>query len=202
MDLSKGILIASSNKGKIKEIKQILGDRKIITLEDINERSFDVEENGLTFRENALIKAKAYAEKFGYVCLADDSGLEVDALDGAPGINSARYAGDNATDHDRVKKLLHELSGLAATKRRARFKCAVCLYDPASGDKIFSEGICKGLICITPSGTNGFGYDPVFIPEGFRYTMAELLPEQKNSISHRGRALQELKERLLHLTLL
>jgi len=198
MDLSKGVLIASSNKGKIKEIKQILDGVKIITLLEINEQGIDVEENGKTFQDNAFIKAKAYAEKFGYVCLADDSGLEVDALGGAPGINSARYAGDNATDEDRVKKLLHELSGLAATKRRAHFKCVACLYDPYSGHKIFSEGICKGLICITPSGKNGFGYDPIFIPEGFRCTMAELLPEQKNEISHRGRALRSLKEKLLH----
>jgi len=198
MDLSKGILIASSNKGKIKEIKQILDGIKIITLLDINEQDIDVEENGFTFQDNALIKAKAYAKKFGYICLADDSGLEVDALDGAPGINSARYAGDNATDQDRVKKLLHELSGLAATKRKAHFKCVVCLYDPTNDDKIFAEGVCKGLICITPSGKNGFGYDPIFIPDGSRFTMADLLPEQKNEISHRGRALRLLKEKLLH----
>ena len=198
MDLSKGILIASSNKGKIKEIKQIFDGIKIITLSEIDAQGLDVEENGKTFKDNALIKAKAYAEKFGYICLADDSGLEVDALGGAPGINSARYAGDSATDNDRVKKLLHELSGLPATKRKAHFRCVVCLYDPRSDDTIFSEGICKGMICITPSGTNGFGYDPIFIPEGFRCTMAQLLPEQKNEISHRGRALRSLKEKMLH----
>lgn len=198
MDLSKGVLIATANKGKIKEIKELFNEVKIITLPDIHEQGFDLEENGETFKDNAFIKAKAYAEKFGYICLADDSGLEVDALDGAPGINSARYAGDNATDQDRVKKLLHELTGLSANKRTAQFRCVVCLYDPNSGDKIFSEGLCKGIVCTTPSGTNGFGYDPIFVPEGFKCTMAELLPEQKNKISHRGRALTSLKEKLLH----
>jgi len=198
MDLSKGILIASSNKGKIKEIKQLLDGVKILTLSDVHDDNFNVEENGNTFEDNSLIKAKAYAEKFGYICLADDSGLEVDALGGAPGINSARYAGDTATDQDRVKKLLHELHGLPATKRTAQFRCSVCLYDPNSGEKIFSEGICNGIICTTPSGTHGFGYDPIFIPEGFRCTMAQLLPEQKNEISHRGRALKSLKEKILH----
>jgi len=201
MDLSKGILIASSNKGKIKEIKHILGDIKgikLILLSEIHEHGFDVEEHGKTFQENALIKAKAYAEKFGCVSLADDSGLEIDHLKGAPGIASARYAGENATDEDRVKKLLGELKDVPATKRSARFKCVVCLYDPSSDDKMFAEGVCSGVIGTVPSGNNGFGYDPIFIPGGFKCTMAELLPEQKNSISHRGKALQSLKEKLLH----
>ena len=202
MDLSKGILIATSNKGKIKEIKHILADVKhikIISLTEIHGHGFDVEEHGKTFQENALIKAKAYAEKFGYVALADDSGLEVDYLNGAPGMNSARYAGDDATDEERVKKLLGELKDVPATKRTARFRCIVCLYDPASGDKMFSDGVCSGVITNAPSGSNGFGYDPIFIPDGYKCTMAELPSEQKNSISHRGRALKVLKEKLLHL---
>jgi XTP/dITP diphosphohydrolase len=199
MDLSKGLLIATSNKGKIKEIKQILGDIKnikIVLLSEIHGHSFEVEEHGKTVQENALIKAKAYAEKFGYVALADDSGLEVDYLNGAPGINSARYAGVEATDEDRVKKLLIELKDIPTTKRTARFKCSVCLYDPSNGDKIFAEGICPGVIGLTSSGSNGFGYDPIFIPDGCKCTMAELSPEQKNSISHRGNALKSLKEKL------
>ena len=202
MDLSKGILIASSNKGKIKEITHILDGIKgirLVLLSEIHKHGFDVEEHGKTFQDNALIKARAYAEKFGYVALADDSGLEVEYLNGAPGINSARYAGENATDEERVKKLIGELKDVPATKRKARFKCVVCLYDPISGDKIFAEGVCAGLITNAPSGNNGFGYDPIFVPDGYKCTMAELLPEQKNSISHRGRALQELKENLLHL---
>jgi XTP/dITP diphosphohydrolase len=201
MDLSKGILIATSNKGKIKEIKHILSDIehiKIISLTEIHGHGFDIEEHGKTFQENALIKAKAYAEKFGYVALADDSGLEVDYLNGAPGINSARYAGENATDEERVKKLLGELKDVPATKRKARFKCVICLYDPVSNDKLFAEGVCSGVITNAPSGDNGFGYDPIFIPDDYKCTMAELTPEQKNIISHRGRALLLLKERLLY----
>ena len=201
MDLSKGILIATSNKGKIKEIKHILSDIdhiKFISLSEIHGNGFDVEEHGKTFQENALIKAKAYAEKFGYVALADDSGLEVDYLNGAPGINSARYAGENATDEERVKKLLTELKGVPENKRTAQFSCVVCLYDPVSGHKIFTEGFCPGVITDAPSGHNGFGYDPIFIPDGYKNTMAELAPEQKNSISHRGKALLLLKAQLLH----
>lgn len=121
MDLSKGILIATSNKGKIKEIKHILSDIdhiKFISLSEIHGHGFDVEEHGKTFQENALIKAKAYAEKFNYVALADDSGLEVDYLNGAPGINSARYAGDKATDEERVAKLLSELKGIPEDKEK------------------------------------------------------------------------------------
>ena len=198
MDLSKKILLATTNKGKIKEIKQILEGVDILTLLDLAQTSFEVEENGRTFKDNALIKAKAYAEKFNHATLADDSGLEVDALSGRPGVQSARYAGVDASDAERVKKLLVELESVPYAKRTARFKCVICVYDPFSKTNIFSEGVCQGHIGTISSGANGFGYDPIFIPEGFECTMAELLPEQKNKISHRGRALRALKEKILH----
>ena len=201
MDLSNGVLIATSNKGKIREIKHILGELKglsLVLLSDIHEHGFDVVEDGDTFMANALIKAKAYAEAFNYVALADDSGLEVDLLNGAPGINSARYAGIEASDQDRVKKLLTEMEGVPKDKRTARFRCVVCLYDPVTGEKLFAEGACEGTIATSPSGNNGFGYDPIFIPEGFKMSMAELSAEQKNDISHRGRAISSLREKLLH----
>ena len=203
MDLSHGILVATSNKGKLKEIKQILSDVVHVAFlipSSITTENFDAEETGSTFKENALIKAQAYAEKFKYVTLADDSGLEVDYLKGAPGVMSARYAGVGAKDADLCNKILKELDGVPFEKRTARFKCVICLYDPKSQKHVFSEGVCEGHIASKPSGSNGFGYDPIFIPEGFApRTIAEFPPEVKNSISHRGRALQALKEKLLHL---
>jgi XTP/dITP diphosphohydrolase len=207
MDISRGILVATSNKGKLKEIQQILSDVvhvKFFTPSDVGVEKFDVEEDGLTFKDNALIKAKAYAEHFGYVTLADDSGLEVDFLKGAPGVNSARYAGVGAKDADLCSKVLKELDGVPAKERTARFKCVICLYDPGiaggRGDHhIFSEGVCEGSIAESPAGDNGFGYDPIFIPHGFApTTIAQFPPKVKNTISHRGRALQALKQKLLH----
>ena len=201
MDLLHGILLATSNKGKLEEIKQILGNMvnlKFYTLADVKSENFDVEENGATFRENAFIKAKTYAEKFGFVTLADDSGLEVDHLKGAPGVRSARYAASGAKDSDLYNKILKELNGVPSEKRTARFKCAICLYDPKDSSCVFSEGICEGTIATKPSGRNGFGYDPIFIPFGYEpKTIAELESEIKNSISHRGRALLTLKSKLL-----
>ena len=201
MDLSHGILLATSNKGKLNEIKQILGNManiKFYTLSDVKSETFDVEENGSTFRENAFIKAKAYAEKFGFVTLADDSGLEIDYLKGAPGVKSARYAGIGAKDSDLYNKVLKELKDVVPEQRTARFKCSICLYDPKDSSSIFSEGTCEGAIATKPSGENGFGYDPIFIPFGYEpKTIAELESEIKNSISHRGRALLALKSKLL-----
>lgn len=193
MDLSKGILIASANRGKIKELDKIFSDFNITSLLELNAEDFDVPETGTTFKENAFIKAKAYAERFSMVALADDSGLEVDFLNGAPGINSARYA---ITDAERVARILKELKG--ATNRGARFVCVVCMYDPKTKETLFADGFCNGNIGIEPLGTNGFGYDPIFIPDGFSNTMAELEPDVKNSISHRARALKSLKEKILH----
>jgi XTP/dITP diphosphohydrolase len=199
MDLSKGLLLATTNKGKIEEIKKILQldqSIKIYFPADIGLSGLQVEEHGKTFKENALIKAKAYAKHSGFVSLADDSGLEVEALDGAPGVESARYAGLGAGDKAIVDKLLKELKSVPIEKRRARFFCIVCVYDPLSDESIFAEGECTGHIAFEAKGSNGFGYDPIFIPDTYELTMAQLSPEIKNSISHRGRALRSLKEKL------
>ena len=196
------ILVATSNKGKFREIKSILGTIEgvnIFSLSDIGAGDLNVQENGKTFHDNALIKAKAYADKFNITTLADDSGLEVDFLSGAPGINSARYAGVGADDSMLVQKLLKDMKKATAQKRNARFKCVACLYDPKTKKSIFAEGVCEGKIALEPRGINGFGYDPVFVVDGFDgKTMAELPPETKNLISHRAKAFLVLKEKLLH----
>lgn len=197
MDLSKGILIATSNRGKIKEIKHILRGVKTKSLSDVHGYGFYVEENGKTFQDNAFIKAKACAERFGHIALADDSGLEVDSLQGRPGVESARYAGPDATDELRNQKLLSELKGVPTKERTARFTCVVCVYDPRSNKAVFGEGSCEGLISTEPRGTNGFGYDPVFEVKGFDgKTMAELSLEEKSSVSHRARALSDLSKKI------
>lgn len=198
MDLSNGLLIATTNKGKIKEISHILGDSiKALSLNDVPGLcELDVEENGKSFKENAFIKAMAYAQNSGFVSLADDSGLEVEALNGEPGVKSARYAGIGAGDDAIVNKLLMEMKNIPSEKRRARFVCEICVSDPISKENIFSRGECAGHIAFEPKGKNGFGYDPVFIPEGYKETMAQLSPDLKNSISHRAKALRALKEKL------
>ena len=192
------MLIVSSNKGKIKEIEAVLKDKgfDFISL-GAKYTQFHVEEDGPDFCSNALIKAKAYAERYNVVALADDSGLEVDALSGRPGVESARYAGLDATDEDRVKKLLLELKDIPIEKRSARFKCCICVYDPFKKDAIFGQGVCEGKIGLSPKGSNGFGYDPVFIVEGFAgKSMAELSMQEKNTVSHRARALFELSKKI------
>jgi XTP/dITP diphosphohydrolase len=128
--------------------------------------------------------------------LADDSGLEVEALNGEPGVHSARYAGLGAGDKAIVEKLLKEMNGLSMEKRRARFVCEICVNDPGSKQNIFASGLCSGYIAFEPKGDNGFGYDPVFIPDAYELTMAELEPKIKNSISHRAKALAVLKRKL------
>jgi len=194
------ILVATSNKGKLKEIKAILGDLngvRILSLNDVNCGDIKVEETGKTFQDNALIKAKAYGDRFNFTTLADDSGLEVDFLGGAPGINSARYAGVGADDKMLFTKLLKNMEKAGAHERKARFKCVACLYDPRTKKSIFTEGVCEGEIAFEPHGNNGFGYDPVFVADGFNgKTMAELPPETKNQISHRARAITALKGKI------
>ena len=194
IDFKNGILIASSNKSKIKEIKQIFSDLKkikIYSLEELNLEEINVTEDGKTFKENAYKKAFAYANKYNYICLSDDSGLEVDYLGGAPGVKSARYAGINSSADALMNKLLSNLTGL--TQRTARFKCEVCIYDPKSNESIYSEGVCEGSINTHKVGSNGFGYDPIFLLKGTNKTMAELSDDEKNQISHRFKALDSLK---------
>jgi XTP/dITP diphosphohydrolase len=153
----------------------------------------EVEETGSSFTENALLKARNATRHTGLPAIADDSGLEVDALQGAPGIYSARYAGPGATDADNLQKLLKELDGVPAAKRTARFRCVIAFLrradDPAP---LVCEGVWEGSILETPRGTNGFGYDPVFLVPGRRLSSAELPPEEKNRLSHRGQALVKL----------
>jgi XTP/dITP diphosphohydrolase len=160
-----------------------------VSLQDLGLEDLDVPETGATFTENARIKASAYAEASGVLTLADDSGLEVDALGGAPGVYSSRYAGPGASDEDRYRKLLAELGGTPDEARTARFRCVVAVAAPG-GDVRTAEGACEGRIGRAPRGENGFGYDPVFIVEGRGQTMAELTAGEKNALSHRARALE------------
>ncbi|GHV16150.1 non-canonical purine NTP pyrophosphatase [Fibrobacterales bacterium] len=199
----QAIVIATGNAGKVQEIRAIFGDSAVsfFTLKDIN---FDGEiaETADTFRGNAKIKAEAVAEFVfsrykNYWVLADDSGLEVDALDGRPGIYSARYAGENATNIDRYTKLLSEMQG--QTNRSARFVCVLCLICPAlqanmPPETLFFEGECRGSILTEPRGNGGFGYDPVFLPNGYSQGFGEMNEVQKNTLSHRGRAIKALLE--------
>jgi XTP/dITP diphosphohydrolase len=194
------IVIASKNKGKVKEIKAFFKDVLDInwlTFEDFS--SFpDIKESGSSFLENAKLKAKAVSE---YTCihtLADDSGLIVDTLGGRPGVRSSRYAGTGATDKDNRVKLLNELNGICDEKKRtARFVCSMILWDPKKGSVFKSSGICEGHIGVVEKGAYGFGYDSIFIPAGFKRTMAQLSQSEKNKISHRGKALIGIKKFLL-----
>jgi len=193
---NKILLIATSNMGKVREISEALRDfdLEIKTLKDYCEIN-PPEETGKTFFENAYLKAKYYTEKTGLMCLADDSGLEVDILNGAPGIYSSRFAGENATDEENNKKLLALLQGIPLEKRKARFVCIIVVYHP-SGKYIKTEGTWEGLIGFEPKGSHGFGYDPIFLVPEYNYekTAAELPIEEKNKLSHRGKALEALKK--------
>jgi XTP/dITP diphosphohydrolase len=191
----KQILIATGNKGKIKELTELLADLPLI-LRGLNEfpNILEVEETGMKFSENAILKAKGYAVQTGLWSLADDSGLEVDALGGAPGVFSARYAGENAGDKAKIAKLLNELG--QSGNRRARFVCAVAIADEKSEIKFKAKGICDGRIALNPAGTMGFGYDPIFIPNGFELSFGELSGEIKQKISHRAEAMEKINQYL------
>lgn len=198
--IPREILVATRNPGKLREVRQLLSDLPIglNSLLDFPS-SKEVEETGETFTDNASIKAAAYALQTGQWALSDDSGLEVDALGGAPGIFSARYAGEGATDRERIELLLSELARTPQASRRARFVCAVSIAAPSGHIINVSTGICQGSIAYHPRGERGFGYDPVFIPEGFDETFGELSAEVKKSISHRARALHGTRAFLLNL---
>ena len=185
------LCIATNNRGKQVEFRELLADwgGEIVFPQDLGLR-LDVEEAGDSFGEIAALKATAYAAASGLPCLADDSGLEVDALDGAPGLYTARYAGPGASDADRYHKLLEALAGIPEGRRGARFRCAVALARPGHAEAEIAEGTCEGRIAFEPSGSEGFGYDPVFTVPEYGCTMAELPGEVKNQISHRARALQ------------
>ena len=152
----------------------------------------EAEETGATFAGNAVIKAKCYALQTGFWSLADDSGLEVQALNGEPGVFSARYAGEHATDDDKIIKLLKELNETQDRNRLARFVCAMAISDEKGEIKFTTEGVCEGNIALSPSGANGFGYDPIFVPDGFEKTFGELSSQIKQKISHRARATKNI----------
>ena len=194
------VVLASGNAHKIKEIKEILSPLGIVitTLSENGYPDLDIEETGSTFSENSKIKAEAVHDLLGKAALADDSGLCVDALDGAPGVFSARYAGVDKDDDRNNKKLLAELSKKEGASRRAHYECVLTLITD-EGREIVVSGKCYGTIGYSEVGDNGFGYDPLFIPEGFDKTFAELEPSQKNDISHRRRALEALKHELENL---
>ncbi|MBO8159837.1 XTP/dITP diphosphatase [Thermosyntropha sp.] len=189
----KTLLIATRNQKKKRELQNILTDLdiKVITLEEIDIDVPEIEEDGETFEENAIKKARVTADFTGYVCLADDSGLMVDALEGKPGVYSARFAGEKATDEENNQKLLTFMQGIEEEKRTAKFVCVIAICTPR-GEVRTVKGECKGKIALEPRGDKGFGYDPLFIPDGFDLTFAELPEEVKNKISHRGRALREI----------
>ncbi|MER2598197.1 MAG: RdgB/HAM1 family non-canonical purine NTP pyrophosphatase [Caldilineales bacterium] len=189
--MSIKLLVATHNQGKVQEYRALLADLPIeVTYLDAEGITFDVEETGVTFEQNALLKARAYAAHSGLLVWADDSGLEVDALDGAPGVFSARYGAPAArSDGDRYRLLLQQLAPTAENERTARFRCVVALAWP-DGRTATTQGACEGRIAAAPRGEHGFGYDPVFLVADFDYrlTMAELPAEIKNRISHRSRA--------------
>lgn len=183
-------LIATNNAHKLEEIRRILAPYSIeaMSLKETGITS-DPEETGSTFEENARIKAVAAMKASGMPAVADDTGLMVDALNGAPGVYSARYAGENATDRDRVNKLLYEMRDVPEGKRTARFVCVVCCAFP-DGKIISVRGECEGSIAFEPQGTGGFGYDPIFIEKSTGRSFASLAGEEKNRLSHRGKALE------------
>jgi len=188
------ILIATMNEGKLREYERLLADVPGIDLKTMASlpKPVDVVEDRDTFRGNAIKKATEIAAVAGMPCLADDSGLEVDALGARPGVYSARYAGESATDAENNLKLLGELSGTADELRTARFRCAIVIVDGSGVELATAEGACEGRIGREPRGTHGFGYDPLFVPDGYTQTMAELGPETKNEISHRAKAAAKL----------
>ncbi len=191
--LKKQLLTATNNKDKVKEIIELLKDLNIdvITLNDLN-LNVDVEEDKDTLEGNALKKAEEIWQHVQIPCSADDTGLFVHALNGAPGVFSSRYAGENVSYSDNRRKLLNELDGVPLANRTAYFRTVVCYYYAKDKYELF-EGVCEGKITLTERGDKGFGYDAVFLPDGFENTFAELNREEKNRISHRAKAFEKLK---------
>ena len=189
------MIAASSNAHKIKEIQSIMSKFgvKVVSRKEAGVPEFEIEEDGETFEENSLKKAEAIMKATGKLTVADDSGLMVDYLGGAPGVYSARFAGDECDDEKNNEKLLKHLEGLPAEDRKAKFVSVITLMFP-DGNTIVARGEGPGRIIETPTGENGFGYDPLFVPDGLSKTFAQLSDKEKNSISHRARALEKLEE--------
>ncbi|HWR07926.1 XTP/dITP diphosphatase [Sporomusa sp.] len=195
----KEIIVATKNTGKVAEFKVALGTLpyKVTSLADLGNFP-EAPENGETFAENACAKAEFYARLTGKLCLADDSGLEVDYLKGEPGVYSARYAGEHAGDQDNNKKLIDNLIGVPPEKRSGRFRCVLALAD-AEKILLTAEGFVEGVILDAPRGEQGFGYDPLFLMPAIDRTLAEMSHEEKNAISHRGQAIRALVKQLAAL---
>ncbi len=192
MTEKRKLILASSNKGKIREIKELLPDYEILSMSEAGFEG-DIEENGTSFEENAMIKARAVWEKTGHTVLADDSGLEVDAINKEPGIYSARYLGEDTPFDLKMDDILRRLTDVPKDKRSARFVCAMAAILPDGTEKTV-RGTMEGYIGYEKKGTNGFGYDPIFVVPEYALTVAELDSDQKNRISHRGAALRKMKE--------
>lgn len=194
------LLLATNNQGKIREYRTLLEGipYDIVTMKEQG-LDIDIEESGVSFEENARFKAITLAAASSFLTLADDSGLEVDALGGEPGVLSHRYAGEGASDADRYNYLLAKLEGVPEEKRTARFRCVIAIATP-EGKTRLCQGECRGLITKSPRGEHGFGYDPVFYVPELGKTMAELSPEEKNRISHRARAAARAREILIKMT--
>lgn len=187
------LLAATNNKGKIKELNELLADLpfELKSLNDF-ENIKEVEETGTTFEENAILKAKDYAKQTGIWALADDSGLEIEVLNGAPGVYSARYGGADSDYEKKHEMILAEMLQTGSENRAAKFVCVIAVSDENGEIKHLAKGICRGKIGLEPRGTNGFGYDPIFIPEGYENTFGELSSEIKQKISHRSAASAEI----------
>jgi XTP/dITP diphosphohydrolase len=192
----RALLLATSNPHKLEEFRAIFVDLplRLFSLNDL-QLDIEVEETGTTFAENAELKARTYAQASGLLTLADDSGLEIDALRGDPGVQSARYLGRETSYEERFSRILQQLKGLPMDQRTARFRCAIALAEPSGNTRVV-EGAIEGVIADSPRGKNGFGYDPIFYLPEFGKTFAELAPEHKNRISHRARAAQSARELL------
>ncbi|MDD5190312.1 MAG: XTP/dITP diphosphatase [Dehalococcoidales bacterium] len=193
------LLLATNNAGKIREIRVLLSGipYEIITPKEVG-INIDVDESGTTYEANARLKAITLMQASGFTALGDDSGLEVEALQGEPGIRSARWAGEKATDADRIAYLLEKLKDVPPAKRQARFVCMVAIAEP-NGKIHICEGECQGVITLSPQGSFGHGYDPVFFVPEYGKTMAELSMETKNRISHRGQAVRKAREVLTQI---
>lgn len=187
------LLLATNNRAKVREYAKLLQGipYRIVSLNDVNIRE-QVEETGTSFEENAILKAKRYAELSGLTTIADDSGLEVEALGGEPGVRSARYAGEGASDKERIDFLLNKLVDVPWEKRQAKFRCVIAIVYP-DGRVQICQGQCQGILTFKPLGDNGFGYDPIFYLPDLHKTMAELSMSEKNAISHRGKAAEEAR---------
>jgi XTP/dITP diphosphohydrolase len=195
VDFPERLAIASRNAHKLREIRGICADWPVrwVTVETHDGDWPEVEEPHDSYLHNAFEKAHAVAQALGVPAVADDSGIEVDALGGAPGPRSARYAGERASDADNLRQLLAALKGVPGPGRTARYRCVAAVAWP-DGREVHAEGVCEGTLGTRPRGSGGFGYDPLFVPAGWDRTMAELAPEQKGRISHRGQAFRALRQ--------